>query len=182
MTYISIQAELEKLLKAGELVLIRPLLSGAHVRIILATALLHSQLVGPWDDDPELGRRMGLLWRDLDRFSYGQHMTIGHGEDEHCDFKPLDPEKDEIWEYRSRAPAPSWRVFGRFAEPDVFIATNMERRGLLGAKRSREWAIEIGLCKSNWRRLFPYCDPYRGEKTNDYITANVTDLRDLEKR
>jgi hypothetical protein len=58
----------------------------------------------------------------------------------------------------------------------------MEERKVLGPKRSREWAIEIGICKAEWRKLFPYYPPHHGEKTNDYISAPVTDLSDIESR
>ena len=46
--------------------------------------------------------------------------------------KQLQPPKFEHWEFRCRRPRPSIRVFGRFAMPDVFVATHPMPRSLLG--------------------------------------------------
>lgn len=177
---MSIQDELARLVAGGRLKLIEPLLPAAHQRVIYATPELHSELVGPWEEPR--GERMGFLRRDLDRFSLGQHITVGQAEDKICDLKRLSPERDEIWEFRSRAPKPSIRIFGSFVEQDVLVLTNMKERKPLGHKRSRAWAIEISRCKTEWRKLFPHCEPHHGESIHDYIKANVSAVGDFEGR
>lgn len=180
LTYISIRDELHRLCRERKLLLLGSLLpSSNEPRVIYATPEIYSALVGPWEDR-NAERRMGILRRDLDRFLRGERLTVGYGEEESCDLKPLDSQKD-VWEFRSRAPKPGIRVFGRFAEQDVLVATNMEYRKNLHHKRSRQWAVEIASCKAEWGRLFPFCHPLIGEKTNDYI-RNVTDIADIASR
>jgi hypothetical protein len=179
---MSIRDEIARYEAAGALVLLKPLLPGApHVRLIYTTPTLYASICGPWEED-NLGHRMGFLHRDLDRFSTGEHVTVGHGKDEACDLKPLDPEGDEVWEFRSRAPNPSYRLFGGFAATDVLFLSNMESRGALGHRRSREWAVEIGVFKAAWRKHFPWLDRHYGDNIHAYISAPVTDLRDIESR
>jgi hypothetical protein len=80
----------------------------------------------------------------------------------------------EVWTLRSVRPKPSLRVFGRFAEPDVFIATHIVERSELGEKDSEGYRREILRCKSKWSQLFT-SPPHSGKSYNDYITENATE-------
>ena len=89
--------------------------------------------------------------------------------------KHLLPKKFEHWELRSRKPRPSLRVFGRFAMPDVFIATHAERRDRLGAKWSPQWEHQKLVCEDHWNEAglppaFTDAPTYRYER---YITSNA---------
>lgn len=177
MTYISIQAEVEKSIRgdceAGLIRLVEPVIPGSRYRVIYAEAELHTALMDPND------WRMGQLRRDFDRFILGDLIIVGRGHDEDCHIKHLDPPENQVWEIRSRSPKPSLRVFGRFIATDVFIATNYQRRDALRHRRSREFAIEIARCVATWTRLFPDHSAHRGDGINAYISDNVRELTQL---
>jgi hypothetical protein len=173
LIYMSIGEEIRKRKAEGELHVLAPLMPGApHKRVILASTWLFKELSGPWEDEAE-EVRMGRLWADLDHFSTGEQIIVGSRFDDYCHMKPLDPASDEVWEYISRCPKPSLRVFGRFAEIDVFVATHKWARNELGAFRSREWKREIRRCKAEWTRIFPAHYPVVGVSANDYVSENI---------
>ena len=69
-------------------------------------------------------------------------------------------------------PKPSLRVFGRFAEPDVFVGTHAIERASLGGKWSIAWEIEKLECEQIWRQIFT-SPPFSAAKYEDYITENA---------
>jgi hypothetical protein len=166
--------ELRRNVREGTLKLASPgpiLLSQS--RPIFMAVKLHDEIFGPSAEDAD---RMGFLEADLARFIDGEVITIARGKEGTCNFKPLSPSSHEVWEIRSRDPDPSIRIFGRFAFQDVFIATNLAYRTLLGGLRSRGWAREIAICKATWTHLFPYLHPHSGDDISDYISSNFIDL------
>lgn len=89
--------------------------------------------------------------------------------------KQLSPPKFEHWELRSRKPRPSLRVFGRFAMPDIFVGTHVERRDKLGGMWSLAFEQNKLICEDHWRDAGlpePFTDPpdFRYER---YITSNA---------
>jgi len=90
--------------------------------------------------------------------------------------KRLEQPPPEIWEIRITNPTPQIRVFGRFAEPDTFVATDMNTRDLLGRKGSHEWRRACADCQQEWQRLFPANGPFQGAVVADYITENCDDF------
>ena len=110
---MSIRQEIEIRKYEGELHVLEPLMPGApHKRVILANHSLFEELNGPWEDEAE-EIRMGRLWADLDRFSTGEEIVVGGRFDDNCQMKPLYPVSAEVWEFISRSPVPSLRVFRR---------------------------------------------------------------------
>jgi len=103
-----------------------PISPGAHVRILYLERGFCDHVLA--SDDVRIGR----LWADFDHFCLGGVITVGYGRNSSCAMKQLDPRTDEIWEIRSRDPKPQIRVFGRFADTDVFVATHFCRREDLG--------------------------------------------------
>lgn len=89
--------------------------------------------------------------------------------------KQLKPPKYEHWELRSRKPRPSMRVFGRFAMPDVFVGTHVEKRDGLGGMWSPEFEHQKLVCEDHWRDAgLP--DPFSDEplfRYERYITSNA---------
>ena len=88
----------------------------------------------------------------------------------------LQPGKFEHWEFRCRRPKPSIRVFGRFARPDVFVATHHRPRQLLGGMNSPEFEHEKLVCEDHWNACglgAPFSDSpqFRYEA---YITENAS--------
>jgi hypothetical protein len=86
--------------------------------------------------------------------------------------KWLDPKKYEIWELVSKRPRPSLRVFGRFALPDVFVATHVAQRNLLGGKWSLEFELEKLKTEEIWNGLTAE-PPFVAEEYEKYITVNA---------
>ena len=65
--------------------------------------------------------------------------------------KQLEPGKFEHWEFRCSKPKPSLRVFGRFAAPDIFVATHHRPRTLLGGMWSPQFEHEKLICEDHWK-------------------------------
>jgi hypothetical protein len=102
--------------------------------------LLHAGRESP---DPGIRGRMARLEAALSFFVEGGRV------DENF-LKHLDPPKYEHWEIRSRRPRPSLRVFGRFVDHDVFVATPAVARSELGGKWSPRFEHEKLVCEQYW--------------------------------
>jgi hypothetical protein len=80
----------------------------------------------------------------------------------------------EVWEFKvAKKKHLQLRVFGRFAEINVFIALTgpFDRTGL-------NYSSEIVRCEQEWQRLFDRRLPLFGEREDDYICPNGVPLRD----
>ena len=77
---------------------------------------------------------------------------------------------------RITEPIIRWRVFGRFAEPDTFVATSMRTRSMLGKRSSLAWVSAMRDCEQTWKRLFPTTMPFAAVRARDYITENCDDF------
>ncbi len=143
-------------------------------RRIYISPEISSLLFGPWDE-PEWEERCGYLRADFDRFLEGRLITAAARpyKAKTAYIAQLDAPRDEVWEIRSRDPDPGLRVFGRFADTDVFIALTWSKRADLKGPTSREWRDAIEGCKAEWRKLFPAYSPISGVNIHDYISANV---------
>lgn len=179
---MSIHTTLTTCTKHGRLFAVQPMLGGDIHRHVYATPEVYKEL------DPDTASRMYIqnaaqLRAWIDGFIIGRAITVGDGKCRHSDIKILDPAQDEVWELRKRE-SPSTRIFGRFAEKDIFIATNIKQSGELFAKRWTiggaqvwpVWKTEIRRCKSTWDSLFPAHNPLSGENVHVYIT-NAIDER-----
>lgn len=91
----------------------------------------------------------------------------------------LEPPPPEVWEFRVTYPAPFARIFGRFAEPDTFIAADMHTRDFLGRKGSLGWTQTCAQCVSDWDNLFPEHSPYCGpnNRVSDYVLESCDEFR-----
>ena len=178
---MSIRDEINARVAEGQLLMMVPMLAGAsQPRVIFVTSELFDQISGPRADSTETAKRMGRLRADFDHFSTGGLIVVSSGREGTAYMKQLDPPENEIWEIRSRDPKPSLRVFGRFADTDVFVATNMLDRRSLGEQGSRAWRDECIRCGATWRRLFPTYGAHTGANINEYISSDVVDLRRFE--
>lgn len=86
--------------------------------------------------------------------------------------KRLESPPPEIWEIRVTYPQPQVRIFGRFAEPDTLIATDMHTRDFLRKKGSLSWISTCNQCVSDWDEIFPGAAPFSGSIVSDYVTEN----------
>lgn len=90
--------------------------------------------------------------------------------------KRLEGPPPDVWEIRVTNPTPQARVFGRFAEPDTFIATDMHTRGYLGKKGSAAWAASCQQCADDWYELFPNNPAMTGSYLSQFVTENRDDF------
>ena len=85
--------------------------------------------------------------------------------------KRLDEPPPEVWEIRITEPIVQCRAFGRFAEPDTLIITDMHTRTHLGKRGSANWTAAIAACVKSWEEHFSF-PPFAGIVVGDYITEN----------
>lgn len=136
--------------------------SQSVVRPLLITPGLKSLV------DPPINDRCVDLRVDLDRFTSGGPIEWDY-------LKPLEPRSEEVWEIRSINPSPSLRVFGRFADSDVFVVTHAWPRWRLLGFGSIFWKAEIRRCKHTWNQLFGTLPPHKGTSIHDYVSGAIED-------
>ncbi len=179
---MSIRDEINRRLAEGALFLLQPVIAGDPVhRTMLISPEIGHFLSGPWDTVSE-ERRANRLRADLERFITGQFigLCLTPYQAKTAYMGRLDRPEDEVWDIRSVDPSPALRVFGRFADTDVFTAllwqprsADWARRKALGHRKSLEWQFAILECQKRWGHLFPGYDPLRGSDVRDYVSANA---------
>jgi hypothetical protein len=174
---MSIYAEILTHIGEGRLHELVPALPTAPTtRRIVACTEIKDMILGPWDDsDWEV--RCNFLRADFDKFLTGSIIPVAAGTSggRASYLKKLTPYRDEIWEIRSRDPDPSLRIFGRFADKDLFVALSWHKRPDLGGPKTRPWRDAMVECGAEWRKLFPSYDALQGSNPlnfNDYVTNN----------
>lgn len=158
---MSIRSLIQDRVREGMLFPIIPKASG--------TTALRAMYVseGLWDllqtdhDDPDWDDRLGALQADLEVFTsepeiYPKYLFL------------LYHPREAVWEIRSVRPNPSIRVLGRFAEKDIFIATNYALREKLGGWQSRAWRDVKVTSRAIWVNLFHTYQPV--------VTVNIRDV------
>lgn len=145
-------------------------------RTLIVSKEIYDLLEGPWLDD-SWARRCRRLQATLEAYVKGQRIGI-------C-LKPykaasaymarLNKPSDEVWDIRSTDPNPALRVFGRFADRNLFVALIWSPRSVeipasqrppLGPRDSDEWRDAIVECKAEWKKLFPSYSPIHGDRIN----------------
>lgn len=112
------------------------------------------------------GRRM------LDGFTAGNKMVVSldpHNHPAHCQISRNSPPEEGVWEFRIRDPKPQVRIFGCFAECDVFVALSVMSRDVLKGRLSYPLAVADN--SSIWGGLFPQHLPLVGEDINAYLSG-----------
>jgi hypothetical protein len=167
-TYMIIREAIESAKASGALIPFDPPLRWvSKPRAFLMTERLAREITdGRASLDPRRVERWERLRADISHFVENGLITWAF-------MRWLDPKKYEHWELRSLRPRPSFRVFGRFAEPDVFVGTHIKERAPLGAKWSLDWEIEKLVCEDEWRAALSDCEPFRSDDYTDYITENA---------
>ncbi len=174
---MSIYYEIANRVNEKRLFSLTPALPGAPmVRHIYASSEIHRLITGPWVNTT-WEERCGYLRGDLDRFIEGRVIAIATRpyKGKTAYMLRLHPPREQVWEIRSRDPYPGIRVFGRFADIDIFIALTWAKRADLAGPHSREWRDAREACKTEWRNLFPAYEPITGNGGDfrDYISANT---------
>lgn len=88
------------------------------------------------------------------------------------DLKRLSPGTGEVWEWKiGTRKFSQWRVFGRFAEFNHFVAlTGPSDRSNIDV------TAEIRRCQDEWRNLFGDLPPHHGSVIDDYISPSSINL------
>ena len=151
--------------KDGDLVVLQPEFEASESgRFVFATKAVWLDLYGTWAD-PALAVRYARARQVVDAFVSNSLIAARFppSKSVKAQIALLQPTTEEVWEFRS--PKPGVRVFGRFAEFNVFIATNVELR----EKINDDYTREKEDCKRQWRTFFPTYPPHRGSQLSDYF-------------
>jgi hypothetical protein len=142
-------------------------------RHIFATKEVCDAVLGPWTD-AKIEARFGRARAYLDTFTSGDLMSVRMppSRSARAMIALLEDAKDQVWEIRVRDPRPGTRIFGRFAEKDVFLALNVGFREKY--KTDADWTPDIEKCKRTWRTYFPTYKPLSGGKADDYISNSFS--------
>jgi hypothetical protein len=123
-------------------------------------------ICGPWASasDERKGR---IAHGELEQFINGDEWVVRWPPDKdvNCMLALLDPEEDNTWEHRIGQA----RIFGHFADLDIFIATAWRERSYLKADKKR-WRDAKETSKTCWKNLFPCHSPFNGSSIHDYIS------------
>src|SRR5712692_673204 len=171
---MSIYDQIQDCVGRGSLFPWRPALPfTSPVRDIFVSKSIKDFIDGPWINDSQ-EQRAGHLQADLDSFIGGDNIVVSMTPTKarNAYMGLLYPTSDGVWDIRSRDPKPGIRVFGRFAEKDVFVALMWCERLPLGTANSREWRDVIEQCKTEWRNRFHAYQAICGDNVHDYLSNN----------
>ncbi len=165
-----IRDAIERAKIAGTLIAARPSVPWApEPRVFLKCRPLQTEIeAGSSDPNEKVRQRWARLEAMIGSFVEGNLVNDDV-------MKQLQPYKYEHWEMRSRKPSPSLRVFGRFAMPDVFVGTHVERRDGLGGMWSAQFEHQKLVCEDHWKAagladVFTDAPMFRYEA---YLTSNA---------
>lgn len=103
---------------------------------------------------------------DLGRFCKGNIVSATRRERGKSDFKWLRGHR-EVWVLSFRKPPPGWRIFGRFARKNLFVALRYYEREQLPDNILYQQAARDLI--ADWEARFPGTEPYRGSRFEDYF-------------
>lgn len=115
------------------------------------------------------GKRHSKVRALLDSFTEGDVISVAedpYDKAASAILARVDAVEAEVWDIRCLDPSPGIRVFGRFSEPDTFIALTWEYR------ENVDWPTETARCQAAWRALFGAIAPHSGSALHEYISYN----------
>lgn len=165
---MSIRDILREWINAGEMVVLEPALDAMPtVRFVIATKEVAAEICGSWENkDCEI--RYARARAVIDAFIGGARIAVRYppSRSARAQLALLDPPQDQVWEFRSLEPKPGVRVFGRFSEPNVFVALATELRENI----DDDFTKEKERCKREWRKFFTPYRPHQGYSLAEYLT------------
>jgi hypothetical protein len=174
---MSIRAEIHVRTQEGRLqALAQSMSSVPDKRQIFLESTVVGMLNGPWVSSRD-GRRAGTARALLESFLRGDQVVgrMPPSKNVNTVIALLNPADDGVWEFRIGDPRPGIRILGRFAEKDVFVATNWVNREnfrdpVTGQDDPRKWRDEMIRCKTIWNQLFPSYNPLIGGSLHEFIS------------
>jgi len=171
-----------KLVGRGGLFDLPPYPGDRRDRTVLISASINALVVGPWSTEV-MGDRCARLTAGLQGIVRGNLLKVCMEPfaAREAQLGRLDPIGDSVFDFRSRE-KPGLRVFGRFAEKNVFIALICAPRSVhvswldrfpLGDRYTKHWRRAHRDCVEQWTMLFPKHDPVRGDNLNDYLSRAI---------
>lgn len=151
------------------------------------TMLLHPEIAN------DLARahsipRMGRLKADLESFILGHEITLCMEPRKHRSayMGLLEPTSKGTWDIRSRDPRPGIRVFGAFADRDIFVALHWMPRSkplpdfdkfpLRGNENETQFAMIEA--ETRWSHALPGLSPKTGGTPDDYFSEKFRPVSD----
>lgn len=168
LTYMSIAAELESLLRRGRL-FVRPSRFGAQARTLYVAPDLDAYTREPFPDTA-CGERLAAVAAYFDAFCELNLITVS----ENPYRKPpdvmlarVDPIKLNFWSMRITDPEETKgvRVLGAFCGKDAFIALTWDFR-----EKIADFSEEVSNLSDLWRDYFGELAPHSGGCLDDYLT------------
>lgn len=103
----------------------------------------------------------------FDSFVAGGQVTFGMDPRSHTGalIARNDPLRDRICDFRVLQPEPSVRIFGAFAERDVFVALTYQPR----ARLTNVFQNAVGVARKQWDLMFPDHQPVYSDGIQDYV-------------
>jgi hypothetical protein len=160
--------------RSGELFLLSPAIpSTPSIRWIFTSKEVFEAVHGPWSSEKEQ-KNMMRARATFDAFISGQKISVRLPPSKNvtAQLAQLEEANDEVWEFRCREPSPQVRVFGRFAEKDLFISFIKRNRDEF--ESNNDFLPVMEECKRHWRTFFPSYNPYRGSTADDYVSNCVS--------
>jgi hypothetical protein len=156
-----------------KLILYEPFEPVPGIRTLYVEADLQKFILGPWHSEREKNLSIDMQL-DLDRFVSGVEITVALQEKaktkaRHANLKRL-YRKREVWEFRIRGSSPQQRVFGRFAEWNIFVALFRDDRPGIDYDQA---SIRVS---TEWDRLLSPNPFKEGRKANDYVSLPVVSV------
>jgi hypothetical protein len=170
---MSIRDMIREWVRHGELCHIPPLSpSDSARRSLFCSAELWTAFRGPWESEEER-KCIGHVLPALDAYVTGLRIMVRFppSKNRKALLALLEDEEEEVWEFRCRDPSPQIRIFGRFADRDLFIAFTKKTKRECHTDDDYHQAKEE--CKRKWRSLFPSYNPYKGNRPDDYVSDCV---------
>lgn len=173
---MSIQSEIRKHVTAGDLFVWQHAIASQQCpRCILVDKEMYEGFDEEYWEEPKHSYRLHSLRADLDHYIGGGEVAVGwhpFDKDDSAFMARTHHIERGVWDIRSRDPKPAIRVFGAFAEVDVFVALHWEYRTSLSTTRDWFNAIENALVR--WANLFPDHAPHSGDNLHDFFSDSAT--------
>lgn len=168
LTFLSIISRLQVLHEAGAVVryvpTVPPVARGLRRSLLLSReAFLWCCPPGQHPDARITDECLADLQFVLNSFAFYHDMEPG------LDVRHLEPKDNEVWEFRSYVKQPRLRLFGSFALPSVFVATDYRVRDDLEESRGPKWDAVINNTKDSISELFGEYLPFSAYSFREYF-------------